>query len=530
MGRFEINEKFIGQPLTPFGEVKSPYADLDEISGCNNADSNLARIGDQTRALQERALAVSAVIPKSLYTYSIKEVVDGLRPGIDERVPDTAGLLFVMDQKGTHLFQSTPHQIHSAEGNIQLVGTCDDAVHGQLAFRRETLLGMSNHHQDVEFSLLDLQPGTVVIETGAGTDFERIARMRDHAASHKSKLVCHDVAPRAARQVADNVEGVPYMALPPHREFLGQALNNVSGPRVITLQNVISSLPFGLIDELMDVGQEMTAERLMITQSLGMADENNMIPSGWRKGDKQRQRDLFVLQSMAKAGVVTGKRPLDVSLSIVVSKQLDHTINLICMEMAIARMKESGAENGFGHNRTLLVSESKLMNTQEARTYLSSYFPDLVSDFEQGTFNTFAVGPFGQEDSVARGVLRGSLHFASDRFIFELSKAQFTTPQIPNVPGQKVSIVPPGQFITPVNCRKVDLRDAWRTLERQLSGDTLLSFEALHRTINIDPFLRFGSELAMDLISGLFSDINPYIKMYGRENEAAFDEEFCRKI
>lgn len=496
---FPIPEVYVGQPVEMEGVILNPFRDLDNVSGCDDSDPNIAALGTRTREMQKKMLAITGVTRGNLADCH-GEDIRSLTTRLMARLTPNGGC-FVMGEEGADLYMGSRESL-LRELPLQIVGGFGAGVTDGLESRRELLGDLTARHLATDIALLDLPKGALLIETGAGADYERLRLLRDHALSRGSRFVAHDPTPAAARDVSGQVEGIPYLALPHRREFLAETLKDAQGPKVITLQNVISSMAFGTIDELLTVAGLIEADRMVISQSLAVSQYTNMIPDGFHAGE--RGRESYILERLMREGLIgptQDQRKTNFTMTLV-SMQARNTMEMLLMEIARMQIQIGASKiSNMPHNRTLISEQNKEMDPGQARAWLEKFRPGLLLDFERGTFNTLTTGPFGERCAKEPDVPGGELRLKSIRFTLELSRQPLSAPQFPSQRGQVVRRCDPKDFVTPKELRKDDpLASYGLYLQRLHAQGQSIDLEEAQRTLDIKGLLKLGAALGHEML------------------------------
>lgn len=100
----------------------------------------------------------------------------------------------------------------------------------------------------------------------------------------------------AAHSARANIPDIPYIPVPNKPDFLGNVFCGSEKPITVSLQNVISSMSMGGIDEFLRVASMMKAQKICITQSLAFADNSNFFPEGLRPSTTTMGWLTYVMQ------------------------------------------------------------------------------------------------------------------------------------------------------------------------------------------------------------------------------------------
>src|SRR5437016_2038127 len=107
---FQTNQGYLGQPINIEGVTQNPYRALDEISGCNDSDDRIARLGDLVRKIHDEILSIAVLTPAdvpSTQQNSENALATAMWEVITRLPPKEDAGFFVMGQSGRDLYQST---------------------------------------------------------------------------------------------------------------------------------------------------------------------------------------------------------------------------------------------------------------------------------------------------------------------------------------------------------------------------------------------------------------------------------------
>lgn len=365
--------------------------------------------------------------------------------------------------------------------------------------------------------------GGIILETGAGTDYERLKKMDEYARSVGGRLICHDTAPLASHLSSSHLEDVPFLALPSSSELLSLPFADVNKPVIITLKDVVSSMAFGQIDELSIVAGNIGARKIIVTQSLGLAgDSSNMIPEGWRTNEPNYQGYLGnkVVELFLREG-----QGLSENSIFAISIQIQHVIDLVIMELAKRYMKIGATEfAGMNKDRIINVEENSFLDNERASEYLSKFFPNFFEAFMSGNFNKLVISPFGvhlvKDPSIKRG-----LSISSIRTHWEFSKDNFAEL---NTKRRKVTVGMADRVTVPKEFLSVDKEFASLQIRNAGMGGPNLENDLRG---NFKRLTQIGTTIALELIFDVWGRTlrHPYLRPFlGTQHEQEIRSTFLK--
>jgi hypothetical protein len=520
--RFEVSGKFDGQPLNLGNVTRTPYDGLDSISGCSDADPEIAAVGDKTRELHNKLLGITLVTEKPIGEYNIGDdlwsAIEGMRPRFSRD-----SLFLIGDQEGKGVFQSK-----FGFDIVQSIGGCDDDMNSALSDRKNMALDLVDQHLDDLCGILDCPERSLIIEMGAGVDYERMRRLFDYAQSRKGSLICHDPAPFAAKKAGENTPEIPYLAIPGVSDFLSLPLADVKRPKVITMKNVVSSLAFGQIDDVSRLAGNIGAQKIVVSQSLNIANGSNMIPEGWRSGERDNKLYMATNSLRFLPALCSNQKEAVVAVAVM-ALQASHITNLIMMELARRRMAMGvKAFAKMDKSRTVLVKKSKMLDATQSLDYLKVFSPERVGDFESGNFSSIEVGPFGCRAVKDLSVNKGSLNLVNLQYHWEFSRLPMSNPKSGENSGD-VRVLSGEEIMVPRRYVWQDQGNVSTDLKGQLPG-----CEGLVDIMSPEKFAQcsgVGGEIAFSMIFNKWGrefghqGIEPFL---GTEVEKKLHERFVK--
>lgn len=397
--------------LIRLGDARgNPYEGLDEVSGVGNPDRVIAYIGDRVKAAQRAALSETILVPGEMRTRTdegarlVTEFFADSDPGDDTRK-------FIMPESGTSLHVGSAH-FFSRFSYLELLGSLDPQIQEELQKKRERLGGMGTFHDEYARTLLDCPRGGTILEAGAGTDWKRMEALSSLASSKDGRFLAYDVVPAFAREAAQKMPGLTYLALPPDEEFLGKALEGNGSSVVCTLKDVISSIPYSALEEFWRIMKRAGTRRVVATQSLGISKTTNFVPSGFMEGSRLHQYFVSKIISSPNYQNLFGSIPDYVQFGAGFSfDQMIQYTELIVFEFLrwhfIRLARETAGFKGF---ETHLSENSEII--KDGQGYVDSFYPEYSELFRAGKFNTIEITPFcvkrGRNGGLARGEIRVS--------------------------------------------------------------------------------------------------------------------------
>jgi hypothetical protein len=255
-----------------------PWHGLDESSGIYSLDPTIRKIAERTLALNEQVANVTAIRPINgieARSWCHAELVrNRLSVGTSMLVSDPLGELMqvaTLADRGKNTY-----------AEFDTIGNYDQLLSLELARMRIGAGGLEKLHLQYLEALVGLPENGLLIEVGAGSFYERILALNAIALKRKGHFICHDATPAAVKAARGEVPEIPYWALPPLTQFLGKALTEVASPVVLTSKNVITSMSYERMTDLLAICRDAKAERLVMSLSLQFNASNPSIPHSHR--------------------------------------------------------------------------------------------------------------------------------------------------------------------------------------------------------------------------------------------------------
>jgi len=449
MLKFAIPVGYEGRPVTTGNVTRDPYGALDKVSGCESENPEIRQIGDITRDLQERLLGITIVSEHKL-TDDLQ--MDEISRAQKEMAGRTDSLYFATDQDGESYFMGN---VHAPHGILQSMGSFSPEIHDKLDDYRAIERNAGDRHMDSVLSLLKMPAAPLIIETGAGKDFERIKKLGEFAEKRQGIVVCHDLPPAAARYAGTQDNEFVYLSLPHRHEVLSQAFERNPRPKVITLKDTLSSMSGGSIDQVLLTAAELDADMICATQNLNVANHSNLMPDGFRPNDQNFAG--FLMNIALQNFHLFTETDSNFTMKVFV-KQVCNAIYNIMMELIRARFMYGAEDFAKLKNRVVLSSTSEsIIDANEALGYLTKYFPEFLAAFLRNDFNVMEFGPFGRE--LAKEKLEpGKLRIRSNQLNFVVGKERpvdFKKLKAGGLPTN-VQVIADNDLITPKDKRRIN--------------------------------------------------------------------------
>ncbi len=441
-----LPEKYIGDPIRFRGITKNPYEDLDKVSGLDHENEDMSEIGQQTRELQEKLLGITVLTPppRILQTRipEIKEAQQKMRERLKK------GTYYFMDEDGAHVYLAS-----LLAQNLQAIGAFTPEIHNELLRKRSALLELNDHQNKVATELIDCPTNSLIIETGAGADYKRLSQLYDYAQRRKSHLICHDIPPAASRAFKNKNEDVPYLALPNQAEFLSVPFQGNLQPKFITSKDIISSMSFGSLEQLVEFGRVIDAEKMIITQSLAISPNCNMFAENFRPYDRQ-----FVTEALNLDKQLFGYFPKHnpqpyIHLAL---DQIGSTVLNIFMEKEQQKIiQDSKNFAKMSYHNTCLTHFNRNIEGDQAIQYLATYFPEYLDPYLRNEFNLLYLSPFGIRFFKVAHIPKGTLNVTNSQFNLVLSKKPFAKKLISEEEHQSVTNIAENDILTPTLLQEI---------------------------------------------------------------------------
>lgn len=477
---FPVRKNLRG-PIYLLGTSSNPYAGLEKVNGSKDADPIIRDLAESARRCQQQVSEVLAVLPGRVHDHDPARIQREVKRTMDSRLRTPTEGCFLIGDKGEDLFMG--HRTAIKLGMFQTIGAFGSGVTDGLESRRQSLRTLPHRLLEAELPSIELGGNDLLIEMGAGADIGRISSLDSFAKEQGARLVCQDPIPAAARFVHLQQPSIPYIASPHPSQLLGEAFNGFPGRKVIALNNVLSSMAFGQVEEFALSAEVLKADMVSISQSLGLAKNSNMIPEGYHASESGREEML--VRSAIRAGVLSTDSHAGV---VLLSFQFDTTVQQILMELAYRTLELDMPQAGLPYQRRSILEAHEDLSPEESRAYITRERPALLMYFRAGQFNTLSTSPFNEVYLKEEGVPKGCLRLKAAKTVVQFSKKPFGK-------GLAGTESPLGVTLTPASLRDLDPRYAQHLLLSRLSG-----IQGLPPTSLVKEIQRFAKHTALDFV------------------------------
>ena len=443
--QISIPEAFRGNPLRlpgvdarfdPFNGLSGPKRFRESAYGSLGADLQRT-IGDVA------AITVVTPGPVSTIARAVSLALDSL---IIPRV-GVQGRFYVTQPEGDILLQSNPAFFRQTRC-LEMMGSFGQDITAGLDRLRFHTAGLHEIHANLFPQLVDLAPGEVLIETGAGSDYTRIKALHQHATQKGAILICHDITPASARAADKNIPGIRFVFLPPQSQFLTSTFLGVSGQKALSLKDVLSTIPRGGHHQLLHTAKTLGVDRILVTQSVAIADNTNLFLSG--VGPDSEFFSNILSQNLP--GIFQSKNILrddrtNILLGSAAILQAKETYRQITMHLALSTFLGSAREDyGYKSQRPFSVRCIRDLKGPSINECLGSISNLEVELFRTGIFNTLYVGNGGGYISFDKGVTQGTLRVVHDQVHLEVARTKRSNIIQSNSTGEHNAVVSVAQL------------------------------------------------------------------------------------
>ncbi len=354
--------------------------------------------------LEASATAEAAMIRQTIiYRSSIEAIMtqgnsQQIASAVRNWLHGSPDAFFMIQQDGDHISVSNPR------GDSADLGGYKPGMYESLANKDNFPHKINHTHTDHVSELLNISPGTLVCETGAGLDIGRITKLASNAKARGGYLLCHDTPPLLAKVGRERMPEVPYIALPPFRKFLGRALEQYDGRRVMTMKNTLTSLEPEEVDELLAVMETSRIEQLVVSQSLG--PNMDLFTPGGQKAIEQATQDL-AFKTASERTIDQNSRNI---IMVVIAERAKQFAYTALLEILFQNLTDKAARTGYYiEKKTTSTAHTDLRN-EDAIMFMQTKGIDCKVSFKQGIFNEVSFTPtailYTKSPTIPQGTLR----------------------------------------------------------------------------------------------------------------------------
>lgn len=362
----------------------------------DDATDNIPRLDPEYIAAAPQALqalliasaeAEATMVRQSLiYRHTIEEIVrQGNMPQVagrlrawERRLP---GAFFMIQQDGNHI------SVANIAGASTDLGGYKPAMYESLASKDSFPNKITDIHTDHVSSLLEIDTMTLVCETGAGLDTVRIRNLANNTRERGGYLVCHDTPPLLAKVGRERMPDVPYIALPPFKVFLGKALDQYHGRKVMTMKNTLTSMEPDEVDELLDLMKASKIEQLVVSQSVG-PNMDIFLPRGQDILTKATQ-DLGLKTARER----TIDRDSGSIVMVIVAERAKQIAYTALLEILFQNLADKAVKNGYYIKSKTASTAHTDLPENEAIAFMNGKGIDCKTSFNEGAFNEVSFTP-----------------------------------------------------------------------------------------------------------------------------------------
>ncbi len=284
---------------------------------------------------------------------------------------------------------------------------------------------ITDAHTDHVVECLEVGPGTLICETGAGLDCDRLSRMHKKISDQDGYLICHDIAPLLAKVGRERLPEIPYVALPPFERFLGKTLAAYEGRKVLSMKNTLTSLRGFEVDALIESMKRGDVDRLVVTQSI--APNMALYFEDAEKAIDNWIKDLSI--KAARERTPDGD-PNNITAVMLVNqtKCLTYTILL---EILYQNLADQAAKHGYYVEIATESSDNCDLSEEEITAFMDDKEIPYQDLFREGLFNQVTFNPTAILYDLERSIPPRTLRVKSSQI--HLTLARKTKPTIQSV-------------------------------------------------------------------------------------------------
>lgn len=276
------------------------------------------------------------------------------------------------------------------------------------------LAGLAREQDLKEAAIANCPHGSINLEIGAGMAWDRLRTLDQETRNRGGKLICHDILPDFARAAEQNLPGIPYICTPTDAEYLGKVLRSSAAPIVMTMKNVLSSMSYSSLLDLIHSLVGSPVQKVVATQSLAVAENSNFRPQ-FNRGTNLRSYFTFTsAQNREYMALLEGAnlRGDDLTTAAVYACTLfERHVDLILFNVLTHHFSRLLKEKTTLKN--VRTEQTKCETLVDGESYLGEIFPDLLDNFRDGGVNVISFSPFGRTLYKKEGIAEGKIRIES---------------------------------------------------------------------------------------------------------------------
>jgi hypothetical protein len=388
-----------------------------------------------------------------------------LIPTLRERGFTEKSPFFITNGGGNSLAQGSIQFLEMNGGILETIWSFGN--HGASLASRKVLAQIQAQNHEAELALFNIQPGSTLIEIWAGDDILRLKTFDTHMRSIGGRLICQEQVAAWAHWAGVAIPEIPYIPLPNRADILNPLFDKKNN-HILSMQNVVSSMSLSGINQLIAFAKDLQAQKMTITQSLGIADNSNLFPENLRPKSTEIAWINLVLRMYEQGGAWVSVSEKEMQLVV---HQAEVTARNIMTELVRKYIQNATADSvNLKKHRTTLLTHSTVLEGARAASYLGDIPQYLVKVLADTTHkrNTIISSPFNSlKTDFDPSLPAGAIRVNSTQAIVEHASRFTEIPKFSRDIG--LEQISGEKLLTPVKFRFVDEALLW-------FGDTLLWF------------------------------------------------------
>lgn len=402
----------------------NPYAGLEIPSGINHSSRTVREIAAATIEAQGDAASITGVANWNEVERDPQRLVGALCDQAERRV-GSRGYFLILDHIGERAYEGVPALVRQ----LGLLPLIKDVTPKHLNERDQVLWRpqqIIDAHNALLASLLDLQRGGLLLDSDSGVDLGRIRTLAAIAKRHEADFLTHDLLPAAARNV-HLTEHVPYLVIPRFPQFFSSAFSTLEQPCVLSMRNFLSHASFSEVLEAFNVAAQLGksgASRIVFSQSVGLAETNNLFPIGLRPTTSELKGSVLeIISDMIRVDKWVPGVDTSVFTCAILFDQAVRTYSTLMFELALASYRKMAQSQGYNFHTRVSASSECVLKPSTVEQFFERRGNFRREAFDSGTFNTIVIGPFQENLLKDETVEAGNLKLISKELHLIFSKS-----------------------------------------------------------------------------------------------------------
>jgi hypothetical protein len=441
------NMSEISRQLPSTDIAQSPFRDLWQLASPPGSETGrLKELGSRAQELIETFKRNSIIIKTPGSAEEQLANLESLRAETWRYEQRT----FFVTQRGDMVYGGETLEKMLGNSYVPLASGFDSDTYSSLAEKHAVLAALHKLHFKSLERILLLSDGDFLIESGAGANINRINFFDAIASKNGAAFALHDLVPASPQFCLGNISPtIPYYVMPDGVEYFGELLKAAPGrTKTVMLNDVISSISLTDISSLIRSCDFGHVDRILITQTLGLARTSNILPPQYEIGGIDFKEMTinnwinFCAQNGYTEHLVRENLPL-------FALQAEHTASNCFFEIALQHLVRQAAAKKY-LAQVYLSTKEVCFEGSAGRAIAAQIHPGYLNLIEQCAVNHISFSPFQQQFSNDPSVPDGKIKISATQLHIVLARRN-----VKNGQTGEMTRLPPRSFIVPKNCLAV---------------------------------------------------------------------------